>query len=326
MGSTINDNFGYRMHGSTWHEDGLVAAYGFRGIYKGNGKYDGVATNYSMEWDNQYHLKALSGMLNHKSECLLDMFDHDLRSFCDRNGEFEERKHYELWGDAALTADFKVAGGYIHVRIGIRKPCDLTKSVSQNLYESLDGPDDLFISYLKHYPEVGSRVSCKTSGGWVEGTVLTYIHAHDMWTYGIVLPDDLSSRDSEGPWTLLANFMNNSEIKTKPMPEEKPKKTYQITVDFKTKVTFLIDEDKVPTYGLTREQVTEQVVDMIRHKDIWIPSSDGIGATLRKDYMDRNGIQVLRIQVDDNPISEDTFRKPIWGVMLTESGEEDLDD
>lgn len=111
------------------------------------------------------------------------------------------------------------------------------------------------------------------------------------------------------------------------MPEDKPKKTYQLTVEFKTKVTFAIDEDKVPTSGRTREQVTEEVVDMIRYKNIWIPTADGIGATLRKDYMDRNGIQVLRIQANDNPISNDTFRKPLWGVELLDPGEEDsIDD
>jgi hypothetical protein len=118
-----------------------------------------------------------------------------------------------------------------------------------------------------------------------------------------------------------------SEIKTeKPMPKEKQKKTYQLTVEFKTKVTFSIDADKVPIHGLTGEQVTEGVVDMIRYKDIWIPSADGIGATLRKDYMDRNGIQVKSVKVVGEPEPLSSFRKPIWGVSWPGDSEEDSDD
>lgn len=207
-----SDYFGYRMYRDEWYEDGLIAAYGFRGIDRGYGTFDCVATNYCLQWKTEYHLKALTHMLDSEHVSLIDMFREELQELY-RKEKLESGKHYTIWEDQAIQADFIIRGGYIHARIGIKRPCDMSKSVSYDEFNELGQPFGMYASYLVDPPKVGTEVLCRTSKGWIQGTVLTYIHADEIWTYGIVYPNDLSDRSTDSPWSLLANFMNTSEIK-----------------------------------------------------------------------------------------------------------------
>lgn len=104
----------------------------------------------------------------------------------------------------------------------------------------------------------------------------------------------------------------NAEEKAK---VEKPSEEYEVTVDFTTRITLKIDASNIQKQGCTFEGITEQVISLLRHKNIWMPSADNLGATLSKPYLDGNGIRVQSIVAFSDPIPTTTYAKPIWDVV-----------